>query len=207
RDERAAADRRNVVLFRMHEEGYITDDEYNRARQTRINLNVNPPQSNNNSIFGYFVEEVRQESEEAFGTYQTQTGGMNIYTTIDPVAQREAVRAVRHGLHAYEDRHGKKWRGTLRNVLDQKLANDLSHYSHPDWLGDYIPGEYIYGLVMSVSGTGAEVRFGDYKVALTEAQTRWAGGPPSKLLKRGDLAVFKVVKADNDKKQLDVMLD
>ena len=207
RDERAATDRRNVVLFRMHEEGYISDDEYNRAKQTRINLNVNPPQSNNNSIFGYFVEEVRQESEETFGTYQTQTGGMNIYTTIDPLAQREAVRAVRRGLHAYEDRHGKKWRGKLRNVLEQKLANDLTHYSHPDWLGDYVAGEYIYGLVMSVSGAGAEVRFGDYKVALTEAQTRWAGGPPSKLLRRGDLAVFKVVKADNDKKQLEVMLD
>jgi penicillin-binding protein 1A len=207
RDVKAAADRRNVVLFRMHEEGYITDDEYNRARQSKINLNVNPPQSNNSSIFGYFVEEVRQESEETFGTYQTQTGGMNIYTTIDPSAQREAVRAVRRGLHSYQDRHGKKWRGKLTNVLDQKLANDLNHYSHPDWLGSYVAGEYIYGLIMSVSGAGAEARFGDYKVTLSEAQTRWAGGPPSKLLRRGDLAVFKVVKADNDKKQLEVMLD
>jgi penicillin-binding protein 1A len=207
RDERAAAERRNVVLFRMHEEGYISDDEYNRARQSRINLNVNPPQSNNSSIFGYFVEEVRQESEETFGTYQTQTGGMNIYTTIDPAAQREAVRAVRRGLHSYQDRHGKKWRGKLTNVLDQKLANDLNHYSHPDWLGSYVASEYIYGLIMSVSSTGAEVRFGDYRVALTEAQTRWAGGPPSRLLKRGDLAVFKVVKADNDKKLLEVTLD
>ena len=98
RDEKAALDRRNVVLYRMHEEGYITDDEYNRARQTKINLNINPQQNANNSIFGYFVESVRQESEETFGTWQTQTGGMNIYTTIDPVAQRDAVRAVRRGL-------------------------------------------------------------------------------------------------------------
>src|SRR5215217_458057 len=97
RDERAALERRNIVLYRMHEEGYITDDEYNRARNARINLNLNPQQSNNNSIYGYFVEEVRQESEETFGTYQTQTGGMNIYTTIDAGAQREAVRAVRRG--------------------------------------------------------------------------------------------------------------
>ena len=207
RDERAATERRNVVLYRMRDEGYITDDEYNHARQTRINLNVNPQQSNNNSIFGYFVEEVRQESEETFGTYQTQTGGMNIYTTIDPVAQREAVRAVRRGLHAYEDRHGKKWRGKLINVLDQKLANDLAHYSHPDWMGDYVAGEYIYGLVMNITGANAEVRFGDYKVTLNDAQTRWAGGPPSKLLRRGDLAVFKVIKADNDKKLLEVTLD
>ena len=113
RDEKAALERRNVVLYRMHEEGYITDDEYNRARQAKINLNINPQQTNNNSIFGYFVEEVRQETEETFGTYQTQTGGLNIYTTIDATAQRDAVRAVRRGLHSYEDRHGKRWRGKL----------------------------------------------------------------------------------------------
>ena len=207
RDEKAALDRRNVVLFRMHEEGYISDDEYSRARQTKINLNISPPQNANNSIFGYFVESVRQESEETFGTWQTQTGGMNIYTTIDPVAQREAVRSVRKGLHAYEDRHGKKWRGKLTNLLDQKPPVDLSHYSHPDWLGDYVAGEYIYGLVMGVSGANADVRFGDYKATLTDAGTKWAGATPARLLRRGDLAVFKVNKADNDKKVLDVALD
>lgn len=74
-------------------------------------------------------------------------------------------------------------------------------------MGDYIAGEYIYGLVMSVSGSSAEVRFGDYKATLTDAGTKWAGFPPSKLLRRGDFAVFKINKADNDKKVLDVALD
>jgi penicillin-binding protein 1A len=207
RDEKAAMERRNVVLYRMHEEGYIADDEYNRARQNKINLNINPQQANNNSIYGYFVEEVRQEMEDTFGTYQTQTGGLNIYTTIDPQAQRQAMRSVRRGLHAYEDRHGKRWRGKLLNVLDTKQANDLSHYTHADWLGDYLPGEYLYGLVMNVTPASADVRFGDYKAVITEANTKWAGGPPSRLLKRGDLAVFKVIKVENDKKTLEVNLD
>jgi penicillin-binding protein 1A len=207
RDEKSATERRNVVLYRMHEEGYIADDEYNRSRQTKINLNINPQQANNNSIYGYFVEEVRQEMEDTFGTYQTQTGGLNIYTTIDPEAQRQAMRSVRKGLHAYEDRHGKKWRGKLLNVLDTKQANDLSHYTHADWLGDYLPGEYLYGLVMNITPASADVRFGDYKAVITDANTKWAGGPPSRLLKRGDLAVFKVVKVDNDKKTLEVNLD
>src|SRR5262245_12449789 len=83
RDEKAALERRNIVLYRMREVGYITEDEYNKARQTKINLNLNPQQSANNSIFGYFVEEVRQECEETFGTLQTQTGGMTIYTNLD----------------------------------------------------------------------------------------------------------------------------
>src|SRR5215470_18163815 len=55
RDLKAALDRRNLVLLRMRQEGYINDDEYNRARQTRINLNINAQTSNNNSIYGYFV--------------------------------------------------------------------------------------------------------------------------------------------------------
>ncbi len=207
RNEKAALDRRNIVLYRMKEVGYINEDEYQRARAAKINLNLSTQQNNNNSIFGYFVEEVRQQAEDTFGTRQTQTGGMNIYTTIDPAAQREAVRAVRRGVHSYQDRHGKRWRGKLTNVLEAKLANDLNLYQHADWLGDYIPGEYIFGLVMNVSASGADVRFGDYHAQLTEEQTKWAGGSPLKLLKRGDLAVVKIVKADNTARKLEVMLD
>jgi penicillin-binding protein 1A len=207
RDSKAALDRRNIVLLRMRQESYITEEQYNQARATRITLNLSPQTDFNNSIYGYFVEEVRQEAEDTFGTQQTQTGGMNIYTTLDAKAQREAVRAIRSGLHSYEDRHGKHWRGKLTNVLEAKLTNDLTHYSHPDWLGDYQPGDYVFGLVMDTSAAGANIRFGDYKASITEANTKWAGGPPSKLLTRGDLAMFKVVKADSDKKTLEVNLD
>jgi penicillin-binding protein 1A len=207
RDDKAARDRRNIVLFRMREEGYISEDDYNRARQSSINLSLNPQTGNNDSIYGYFVEEVRQEAEATFGTRQTLTEGMNIYTTIDATAQREAVRAVRRGVHTYQDRHGKKWRANQINVLERKLAFDLANFVHPDWLGDYIAGEYIYGLVMDVQQASADIRFGDYKATLTEAGTKWAGGPPIKLLKKGDLAVFKVLKADNEKKMLEVSLD
>ncbi|MCI0489828.1 MAG: PBP1A family penicillin-binding protein [Blastocatellia bacterium] len=207
RDEKAARDRRNVVLYRMREEGYISEADYERARQTPINLSLNPQVGNNNSIYGYFVEEVRQEAEETFGTRQTQTGGMNIYTTLDVNAQRDAVRAVRRGLHAYENRHGKRWRGNLVNVIEQKMAGDLTHYTHPDWTGDHIAGEYIYGLVMDVNKEGADVRFGEYRAIIAEAETKWAGGPPSKLLKAGDLAVFKVGKIDEESKKLEVALD
>ncbi|HXG68645.1 MAG TPA: PBP1A family penicillin-binding protein, partial [Blastocatellia bacterium] len=207
RDEKAARERRNVVLYRMREEGYISEDEYNRARQAKIQLNLGQQTSNNNSIYGYFVEEIRQEVEDNFGTQQTHAGGLSIYSTLDAQAQREAVRAVRRGLHRYEDRHGKRWRGNLINVLERNLTDDLGRYFHPDWLGDYVAGEYIHGLIMDVSQERAAVRFGDYTAAVTEANTRWTGRPPSKLLKKGDLAVFKVVKADQEKKLLEVNLD
>jgi penicillin-binding protein 1A len=207
RDEKAALERRNIVLLRMHQEKYINEADYERAKQAKIKLNINPQTGNNDSIFGYFVEEVRQEAENTFGTRETQTGGMNIYTTLDAKAQREAVRAVRRGVHSYEDRHGKKWRGKLLNVLEAKLATDVNHYSHPDWLGNYVPGEYVYGLVMTSAPSGADIRFGDYRATITEANTKWTGTTPYRLLKRGDLAVFKIIKPDNEKKVLEVNLD
>jgi penicillin-binding protein 1A len=207
RDEKAAMDRRNIVLYRMHEVGYINDEDYNRAKNAKIVLNLSPQQQNNNTMYGYFVEEVRQESEENFGTDQTLTGGMNIYTTLDAKAQREGVRAVRRGLHAYEDRHGKKWRGKLVNILDNKMASDVSHFSHADWLGDYVEGEYIFGLITNVGPTTADVSFGDYKANITEANTKLAAAAPGKFLRKGDLAVFKVNKVDKGNLKLDVTLD
>ncbi|HUK90687.1 MAG TPA: transglycosylase domain-containing protein, partial [Blastocatellia bacterium] len=179
RDSKAALDRRNIVLLRMRQEGYINEDEYERARAAKITLNLSPQTDFNNSIYGYFVEEVRQEAEDTFGTQQTQTGGMNIYTTLDAKAQREGVRAIRSGLHAYEDRHGKHWRGKLLNVLDAKLTNDLNHYLHPDWMGDYQVNDYVFGLVMDSNPAGSNIKFGDYSAVITEANTKWAGGPPS----------------------------
>lgn len=207
RDKQAAKERRDIVLYRMREVGYISEDEYQKARNSEIKLNISPQQQNNNSIYGYFVEEVRQEAEETFGTYQTQTGGLNIYTTLDARAQREALRAVRRGVHAYQDRHGKKWRGKLTNVLDTRMATDVNLFAHADWMGDYIEGEYLHGLVTYVGPQTADIRFGDYKATITEANTKWAGGAPVKLLKKGDLAVFKVNKVDAAAKKLDVTLD
>jgi penicillin-binding protein 1A len=74
-------------------------------------------------------------------------------------------------------------------------------------MGDYVAGEYLYGLVMNLSGAGAEIKFGDYRANITEANTKWTGAPPSKLLKKGDLAVFKVIKVDDEKKSMEVNLD
>jgi len=51
----------------------------------------------------------------------------------------------------------------------------------------------------------------DIRLATTKHfDGRWnqvAGGPPVRLLKRGDLAVIQSNQADNDKKVLDVSLD
>jgi penicillin-binding protein 1A len=200
-------ERRNLVLRNMWEEGYITEAQYKEASGKPIKLDIKSNANSlspNDSEFGYAVEEIRQAMERQFGTRTTQTEGLQIYSTIDADAQREAVRAVRRGLHSYELRHPKGWRGDLPNVAAS--FKDLKRYWHHDWDDEPVAGEYIFGLVMKVEGDAAEVRFGGYTAKLTAANTKMAGKGPSAALKAGDVTPFKIQKVDKENKTVEADL-
>ena len=202
-----AVERRNLVLRNMWEEGYITEARYRESSDKPIKLNITTNSNTlnpNTSEFGYAVEEIRQVMEQEFGTRTTQTEGLQIYSTIDAEAQREATRAIRRGLHAYEGRHGRAWRGELPNVSSE--FKDLSRFWHHDWDDEPVTNEYIFGLVTKASGDSAEVRFGTYTAKLTAANTKAAGKPPGAVLKAGDLTPFKITKVDKENKTLEADL-
>ena len=93
-----AKERRNLVLRNMFEEGFIDRATYDAATAKPLTLNITSTTntvSPNDSAFGYAVEEIRQSMERQFGTRVTQTEGLQIHSTIDADAQREAVRAIR----------------------------------------------------------------------------------------------------------------
>lgn len=201
-------ERRNLVLRNMWEEGYITEARYREASKQPINLDIKSTSntiSPNDSEFGYAVEEIRQAMERQFGTRTTQTEGLQIYSTIDADAQREAVRSIRRGLHAYEARRPKGWRGELPNVASE--FKDLKRYWHHDWDDEPVAGEYIFGLIAEVDGESAEVRFGGYTAKITSANTRIAGGKePKAILKVGDVTPFKIQKVDKENKTVEAEL-
>jgi penicillin-binding protein 1A len=105
----AARARRDWVLGRMVEDGYIAADEAATAQarpletvaQAHLDV-VRAP---------YFAEEVRRELLERYGEQGVYAGGLAVRTTIDPALQEAAVAALRAGLMAYDQRHG--WRGPL----------------------------------------------------------------------------------------------
>ncbi len=202
-----AKERRDLVLYNMWDEGFITQEQYDAAKVKPIALNIT---SNGNTLnpntseFGYAVEEIRQAMEQQFGTRTTQTEGLQIYSTIDADAQREATRSIRRGLHGYESRHGRPWRGELTNVSAE--YKDLSRYWHHDWDDEPIPNEYIFGLVTKASGDTADVRFGAYSAKLTSANTKLAGKAPGAALKAGDLTPFKILKVDKEAKTVEADL-
>lgn len=103
--ERARA-RRDWILGRMHHTGAISDEELENARRAPVTARYHGPTPDLEA--SYFAELVRQEVVERQGT-EAYTRGIRVYTTLDGQRQRDAVRALRDGLHAYDERHG--WRG------------------------------------------------------------------------------------------------
>jgi len=98
-----AMNRRDYVLGRMLEDGFITDAEYQQAKAERnrafyhgATTQVSAP---------YLAEMVRKEMVARYGE-SAYTGGYQVYTTINSRLQVAANKAITNGLEAYDQRHG-----------------------------------------------------------------------------------------------------
>ncbi len=102
-----AHDRRNYVLGRMHEDGYITAEEMAAAKEERLTLRKRAAPEFAQAEF--FTEEARRNLLAAYGEKGVYEGGLTVRTSVDFEIQRVADEALREGLVDYDRRHG--WRG------------------------------------------------------------------------------------------------
>ncbi len=110
----AAKARRDWVLDRMADDHAISAAEASEAKATPIRpAAFRRPET----IVGaeWFGEEVRRQMIEQFGADATTQGGYVIRTSLDPVLQSAADRALRHGLLSY-DRVRGGWRGAVAHL-------------------------------------------------------------------------------------------
>jgi len=91
--------RRDLVLTRMAQEGYLTREEAERWKQEP--LPAEEPDGNVLSIAPYFAEWVRQTLESRFGS-EIYRSGFRVYTTLDVDMQRAAKEAMDAGWAAIE---------------------------------------------------------------------------------------------------------
>jgi penicillin-binding protein 1A len=130
-----AIERRNYVLGRMLELGYIEEGEYlaavreeDRAFYHGAIAEISAP---------YVAEMVRVKALNLLGT-EAYTGGYVVTTTIDSRLQTAANLAVAKGLEEYDQRHG--FRGTEAHVdLAEKINTS-------DWGEILLPYRPVSGL-------------------------------------------------------------
>ena len=192
RDHDRAIERRNYVIGRMQEDGYITAKQADEARAEP--LVVNPRVLTPNSIAaGFFAEEVRRELQERYGEQKLYEGGLSVRTTLDPKIQLMARKALVDGLVRYDEAYG--WHGTLKTIdIGQDWGLPLADI--PAY-GDIKP--WVLAVALDVSNTAIRIGLqperdksgavvADRRTgAVTLEGARWTGRGLKNLIKPGDV--------------------
>jgi len=109
-----AIERRNYVIDRLLENGWIKQADADKARKDALAVTS---RTNAAHIFAgeYFAEEVRRDVFERYGEKKLYEGGLSVRTTLDPKLQVVARKTMAAGLVNFDEAQG--WRGA-GNKLD-----------------------------------------------------------------------------------------
>lgn len=199
----AAVERRNWVIDRMVENGYVTLEDGVLAKDEPLNVS---PRAGGSQVYSaeYFTEEVRRELAKLYGEDQLYGGGLSVRTTLEPTLQEYARKALMDGLMSYD--HSKGFRTPvasieigadwgvdvakiipLSDVPEWKLAVILEMNGNEARIGIRPPG---------VTGGGV----GEARVegTLSGPEIKWVSKPLSSILKVGDVVYVSPVAGKPD---------
>jgi penicillin-binding protein 1A len=99
KNAKAALARRNIVLSRMRQLGYITQEQEKEALEMPLPIKESFIREEKGH---YFVEVLRLMLEPKYGTNVLFKEGLSIYTTLDMQAQTAAEKAIEEGLAEFD---------------------------------------------------------------------------------------------------------
>ena len=150
RDTKRAIDRRNWVIDRMVENGYVSHEDGEAAKKEPIGAIANPNRGNVYTA-EYFSEEVRRVLYEKYGAKGLYEGGLSVRTSLNPQFQEMAKRALSDGLVRFDEARG--WRGPVKHIemghdWGKALAEVPAIHDVPGWR---------LAVVLDVSDKGVEI--------------------------------------------------
>lgn len=147
-----ATNRRNVVLRRMLDEKYITQEEFDEARSEKLISKYHGAEIELSAP--YVAEVARAWMVERYGE-EAYTSGMKVYTTVDSKLQKAANQAAIKNLLGYDERHGYRgaekvlWQ-TAQSAWDQEQI--VKHLKSQPTYGDLVPA-----VVTAVDSKSAQI--------------------------------------------------
>ena len=111
---------RDLVLKNLYENDYINKDQYTKFINKKIILKKRKQTFTEDT--SYYVEDIRKSVVNQFGFDKVYKQGLNISTPINLTLQKIAIKSLREGLIAYDQRKG--WRGPLLNKKEIKNWNN-----------------------------------------------------------------------------------
>jgi penicillin-binding protein 1A len=216
RQTERAIERRNWVVDRMLENGYITFEQAAEAKASP--LQVDPRQKGTFiAAADFFAEEVRRNLIERYSDERLYSGGLSVRTTLDPQMQKTAHHVLREGLVQFDRQRG--WRGpvqtldaaVLQDDWGKALAEVKALTDVPDWtlavVLDLTDDSAIIGLRPGRTSSGALVQARETGAIPLKEMTwaKWATGSqrgrsvrrPSDVLNRGDVIFVEQLSEEN----------
>jgi penicillin-binding protein 1A len=200
----AAKGRRDYVIDGMAKIGAISEAEARAAEAEPIVLK----KRDETQVFSapYFTEEVRRELMTRFGEDKVYKSGLSVRTSLDPILQTYADKALRDGLVNYDRRHG--WRGPVThldiNVEAKGWNQQLAAVPVPAGAAPW-----KLALVREVKPDAAEIGFADGSTGTVPmSEMTWArptledqhvGASPKtaeQVVKRGDVVLVEAVMTE-----------
>lgn len=182
----AAKKRQTYVLGRLHEVGWISDEEYQAALEEPLVYKSLAADVGEEGA--WYLEEVRRRlvslfSEEnarklglelpLYGEDAVYELGFTVRTAVEPKLQGDADKALKQGLELFDRRLG--WRGPVEKIpaadLEKRLAEETFT---PARLAD---GAWSKAIVTAVTEKNATVRLGPYTGLIDVSTMRWARKP------------------------------
>ncbi len=129
--------RKNLVLERMYELGYITEEQRNIAQGETVHFERDV--SNSGKAL-HFVMYIREYLEQKYGADVVLNGGLRVVTTIDYDLQKKLEDIVKEG--ALENDRKYHASNSAAVAIDPRTGQILALVGSRDFFDTEIPGQY-----------------------------------------------------------------
>ncbi len=203
--------RRDWVISRMIEEGFINAVEGNAAKDRPIIISDEEDFDITQAHF--FADDVKKTLTKMYGSDDVFENGISVKTTLNPNLQKIAQNALQKGIESYDMRHG--YRGALGKIKNIKnWQNELNQFNTEK--------EYRQNLdkavVLKIENDKAFIATSQYKLGfITLENLKWArkyidinntGKTPNKASEVLDIG--DIILVEEDKSHLvmkDIVID
>ena len=191
-----AKSRQQYILQRMHDLGYITTAQYEKAREEQLKIKMD---SNEFGVHADYVSEMaRQMVYEQFKE-DTYTRGLNVFTTITKADQDAAYLALRRGVLDYEKRQAYRGPEGYMDIPGDKaeaeaaIESELAEHPDSDGLVAAVVLASNSKSVRALLASGEEITITE--TGLTQvASALGEKAAPNRRIKRG--AIIRVTQDD-----------
>ncbi|MEK7588786.1 MAG: transglycosylase domain-containing protein [Patescibacteria group bacterium] len=141
-------ERKNLVLFKMKDLGYITNELYEQTKNEKVVFTAKEIGGIKAPHFVFFIKEYL---EEKYGVDVVEEGGLKVTTTLDYKLQEKGEKIVKEGALKNE----KDWNGENASLvaIDPKTGQILTMVGSRDYFDKEIDGNYNIATALRQPGS------------------------------------------------------